>query len=62
MTAKELKKLLETVPDNAKIVINGMDHNYIVAHCSLTTALGDDGYLWVAICQDGSMTHMSDIH
>lgn len=41
MNVKELKKLLEGAPDDATVVLHADDHEYRVAHCSLTTALKD---------------------
>jgi hypothetical protein len=39
MKAKELKKLLETVPDDAEIVRSGPDHSYERARAVVTTAM-----------------------
>lgn len=42
MTAKELKKLLESVPDDTLIVSPGHDHNYREVRAWLDTALYDE--------------------
>lgn len=41
MTVKELKAFLEkyNVPDDAKLVVPGRDHDYRIAACGVTTAI-----------------------
>jgi hypothetical protein len=39
MKAKDLKKLLESVPDDAEVVRSGFDHSYERAQATVTTAM-----------------------
>lgn len=45
-TVKELKKLLETVPDGTTVVIPGEDHGYRAARFELTTGLQEAPGCW----------------
>lgn len=39
MKVRDLKKLLETAPDDAPVMVPEQDHGYREAHCQLTTGL-----------------------
>jgi hypothetical protein len=43
MNVKELKQILEKVPDNAVILLPGYDHSYNLASVELSTAMFKDG-------------------
>lgn len=44
MNVGQLKKLLADAPDNALVVIEGMDHSYITAHPGMATAIFNREY------------------
>ncbi len=46
MKVRDLKKLLETAPDDAVVVVSSHDHSYREARCDLTTGLKDGHNRW----------------
>ncbi len=47
MKVRDLKKLLETAPDDAPVMVPARDHSYREAHCRLTTGLMEGRNQWM---------------
>lgn len=54
MKVKELKKLLERVPDEALIVVEGLDHNYNYAYLREDFAIREGDNLAMFYNQEGT--------
>lgn len=53
MNVKELKKLLEGVSDNALVVVEGRDHNYLYAYPREELAIKEDDMLFQSFDETG---------